>query len=703
MILHKLILMISFSICLTTHTVAQITTPLPDLHVDGRNIVDQHGDKVVLHGVMDTPNPYFNGYRWGYQANDDNINSCISYFDKLFSGLTDSSQGAYCNVFRLHLDPCWTNDPNKQQIGASGEQNISQFSAERLKKYMDLLYWPLMKKAMDHGLYVVVRPPGVCPGSIQVGDDYYNYLMTVWGIVSQNSDIQKYAGQISLELANEPVTVKDANGNNVPNALHDFFQPIVNKIRQNGFKGIIWIPGSSWQGNYTGYTTYPIKDTNFGYAVHNYPGWYDTSDEKYDPSNCIRQFKNLVPVVESNPIIITEVDWSPQVANYSPDDPKTYHLNEHGDKIPNNYGTWATATTSKWGNTYKKMMDYYGNISMTLSGTGCYLDIDTLLEKDKVVPAFKGITEACGETCMQWYRDYAKRNKPYPDNYVFSVEENKLDSIVWQAGDQTMLVASAVSFPICYYYTDGRAKEITSAIKYNVNTPGIVNIDNGLIKTVGDGTANITASYTDESGKYFYKEFKIYSSFFLFNSKFIDCNLFSNGTYDEQSRTFHPGQWGQMGWHFNYGADFSKYHYLVLKLKQPQNCSGMLMLFPQNSIQGDSYNVAMENNTTLPVDLTTATTTEGKKLNEVPIYIVSLWSNGSGDIDVSDMYLTNNTDYSPSTDIVNIKKGLSLHTDYTDVYNIFGIRVRNHVSLNSPTDGLPKGIYIINGKKLSVR
>ena len=63
MILHKLILMISFSICLTTHTVAQITTPLPDLHVDGRNIVDQHGDKVVLHGVMDTPNPYFNGYR----------------------------------------------------------------------------------------------------------------------------------------------------------------------------------------------------------------------------------------------------------------------------------------------------------------------------------------------------------------------------------------------------------------------------------------------------------------------------------------------------------------------------------------------------------------------------------------------------------------------------------------------------------------
>lgn len=40
------------------------------LHVNGNQLNDEHGNKVVLHGVMDTPNPYFNHYRWGQQCTD---------------------------------------------------------------------------------------------------------------------------------------------------------------------------------------------------------------------------------------------------------------------------------------------------------------------------------------------------------------------------------------------------------------------------------------------------------------------------------------------------------------------------------------------------------------------------------------------------------------------------------------------------------
>ena len=74
----------------------------PSIHVDGKNLTDTHGNKVVLHGVMDTPSPYFNNYRWGNAANDATKKDCIEYFDKLFTAITDSTQGAYCNVFRLH-------------------------------------------------------------------------------------------------------------------------------------------------------------------------------------------------------------------------------------------------------------------------------------------------------------------------------------------------------------------------------------------------------------------------------------------------------------------------------------------------------------------------------------------------------------------------------------------------------------------------
>ena len=113
----------------------------PSIRVDGKNLTDTHGNKVVLHGVMDTPSPYFNNGRWGDVANDATKKDCIEYFDKLFTAITDSTQGAYCNVFRLHLDPCWTNDPNLPVTGEeTGEANISQFSEKRLRTYLSTLY-----------------------------------------------------------------------------------------------------------------------------------------------------------------------------------------------------------------------------------------------------------------------------------------------------------------------------------------------------------------------------------------------------------------------------------------------------------------------------------------------------------------------------------------------------------------------------------
>lgn len=409
---------------------AQGVKPLPTLHVEGRWLVDQHGNHVVLHGVMDTPNTFFNGGRWqGSKAlgwwddyNNTGATNCKNYFEKLFKGL----EIAKCDVFRLHMDPAWTNDPqegyvysgsNGQASDVGGEANIKKFNPTRLRTYLRTLYFPLAKQAMNHGMYVVVRPPGVCPGDLKVGDYYNKYLTTVWDIFTQNDSIRKYSGQISIELANEPVSVKNAEGQDDPKALHDFFQPIVDKIRANGFTGIIWVPGTGWQANYTSYATYPIEGYNIGYAVHDYCGWYGCSDDTPSPTNKINQFHKQVPVVDTNPIIITEVDWSPKK-------PGEGHYNEHGEWVEPNYGTWATGSTSKWGKAYKAVLDHYGNISMTLSGTACLIDIDTLLAKNgKVVPAYGGLEEACGKACMDWYAEYYKVDWPHADFKNASVSD----------------------------------------------------------------------------------------------------------------------------------------------------------------------------------------------------------------------------------------------------------------------------------------
>lgn len=495
---------------------AQGVKPLPSLHTEGRWLVDKHGNQVVLHGVMDTPSNYFNGGRWeGSKAlgwwdhyNDTGVTNCLAYFEKLFKGM----EKAKCDVFRLHMDPAWTNDPADgyvyagsagQASDASGEADIKKFNPERYQKYLPQLYLKLAEMAMKYGMYVVVRPPGVCPHDLKVGDYYNQYLMYVWDVFSQQEFVKDHAGQISIELANEPVNLRNAQNQDDSKALHDYFQPIVNKIRENGFTGIIWAPGTGWQANYTSYATYPIEGDNIGYAVHDYTGWYGCSDANPDPQNKIEQFHKQVPVVDTNPIIITEVDWSPENPSAQG------HYNEHNEWVQPNYGTWSTGSTSKWGKAYKAMLDYYGNISMTLSGTGCLFDIDKLLSTGNVYPAFNGLEEACGKACMDWYAEYYTVNYPHADDEAetgdfYTIESLKADqeSFDLMIGDKTKILLNVL-------YRDGHTKDISDVATYEVDQPSVVEVKNGSIRALANGEAQVQASYTDVQGIIWKKSFVV--------------------------------------------------------------------------------------------------------------------------------------------------------------------------------------------------
>ncbi len=382
---------------------------LPALRVQGKNLVDANGKTVVLHGVMDTPNRYFNGNRWGmggYNVSD--ITPCLNYFEKMFTAITDKSQGAYCTVFRLHMDPCWTN--NNAPAGTQ-ENNIQYFSEHRYETFLSRLYVKLVEKALAHGLYVIVRPPGVCPQNIKVGDEYQAYLKKVWKLFASNATIQKNAGQVSIELANEPINVLLANGSKSDKALHDFFQPVVDEIRATGFKGIIWVPGAGYQSQYLNYAKYPITDSedNFSYAVHVYSGWYgNMTDKNCNHDTFIRNFKSQVPMVETKPIMVTEIDWSPE----DPDKKSEGHYNEWGQWTQPNLGSWATASTSKWGLAWKAVHDHFGNIGMTITHPQEYYDIDEYLKTGIVQPGFQNakkhglFEECCGYACMNWYKEW---------------------------------------------------------------------------------------------------------------------------------------------------------------------------------------------------------------------------------------------------------------------------------------------------------
>lgn len=483
------------------------TKELPSLHVEGRWLVDKHGNQVVLHGVMDTPNMYFNGWRWGspWDANnrsnydDGSVPKCLDYFETLF----DAMEKTNCDVFRLHMDPAWTNDPDWKNPSdpddkIQGESDIRAFSESRYKNYLSLLYLELAKKAMKHGLYVVVRPPGVCPQQIKVGDDYNNYLMLIWDIFSQQEYVKQHAGQISIELANEPVSVKNANNQDDSKALHDFFQPIVDKIRTNGFTGIIWVPGAGYQSNYRSYKTNPITGDNIGYAVHDYPGWYSSSDDNPDPDNKIAQFHDAVPVVDTNPIFITEVDWSPEkepkviAKNADGTDKK----NEFGQPVYENLGTWATGSTSKWGKAYKAMLDYFQNISMTLTHPHDFLDLDALYDQNIIKAAFNGNPEACAKTCMDWYAEYIKVNNAHPDDEEETGDAYTIESLTTAEESYDLMIGEQQRLSLNVLFKDGHKKEVAGLAAYSVENPAIAKVQNGYICALASGETTITATYS---------------------------------------------------------------------------------------------------------------------------------------------------------------------------------------------------------------
>ena len=505
---------------------AQEVKPLPSLHTEGRWLVDKHGNQVVLHGVMDTPSNYFNGGRWeGSKAlgwwdhyNETGATNCLAYFEKIFKGMEE----AKCTVFRLHMDPAWTNnssitaagfskvtkngqevtiDPSGQEV--SGEADISHFSKTLYEKWLPKVYLELVKKAMNHGMYVVVRPPGVCPGNLKVGDYYNQYLLYVWDVFSQQDFVKEHAGQISIELANEPVSLKNAQNQDDSKALHDFFQPIVDKIRANGFTGIIWAPGTTWQQNYRSYAEYPIEGENIGYAVHDYCGWYGCSDDTPDPQNKIKNFHESVPVVDFAPVIITEVDWSPENPNAEG------HYNESGAWVKPNYGTWATGSTSKWGKAFKANLDYFGNISMTLSSTSCLFDIDALLKTGYVMPAFGGLEEACGKACMDWYAEYYKVNYPHADDEAETGDFYTIQSLSGEKDSYDMMIGDKTYLSMKLNYADGHSKDVSDLANYTVGDPAMVEIKNGFLYALKSGETQIEVSYTDVQGKTWTQSFTV--------------------------------------------------------------------------------------------------------------------------------------------------------------------------------------------------
>ena len=249
-----------------------------------------------------------------------------------------------------------------------------------------------------------------------------------------------------------------------------------------------------------------------------------------------------------------------------------------------------------------------------------------------------------------------------------------------------VMIGNSSTLPLTATFLDGRTENVASQTSYEISNTACVKIEQGRLYGLKEGQAQVNAVYTDPLNHQFETAFNVRSTFFPFSAQYIKTDFYGNGKYTEATHTFRPGQYGQMGWEYASGADMSDYKYLVIQLAATSSDSH-LNIFTENSIWSDGFeSPAFGSNKQIVVNLKTAKTKNGVKLNTKNIRIVAFWGMGNKDIVVDDIYLTNNEDYSPTA----IKNAVvDVQNTPTVIYDLQGRKI------NSP---LKKGLYIVNGE-----
>lgn len=658
---------------------------MPILHVEGRWLVDENGNHVNLHGFGQTYSPWFNemNSKWGNY----DVNACLKYNKDIIDGVLDRA-GWKMTYVRMHMDPYWSNTPG---VKTDGEHDIHAFDMNRFRKYLKEVFIPMAEYAVSKGLYVVMRPPGVCPGDIAVGDAYHKYLKNVWSEVSSNTTLTGNP-YIMFELANEPVRIKGTDGqygsgsDPCNQALTQFFQEIVDIMRGNGCENILWVPGSSYQSQYAGFAKYPVKGKNIGYAVHVYPGWYGS--DAIEPSHELggsygggySSFaggwaNQIEPCAAIAPMLVTEMDWMPSKYNAS----------------------WGKSITGKmlgqgFGANFKLLADRTGNIGwMLFTGPELLARFDGKAGSEGRYTMYND-PDACMWPAYHWFAEYAGVELPQAESVELFLSPRS-ESVPSECLIQTGTVAGAALIADRGIGVDFN---VQSEIAVEMSNPGVVTWENNAFNAVRPGETDCTITYSI-NGREESKSVHFVSTPFPIKNGFFNPSIWETGTFDELTGTFSTGQYGFAGWNFSKGLDLSDYNYLIADIEKPNTNGLSFRVFDTDNYWSDPVMVDFGNSTRAVVDLRNMRSNNGRLLDPSHIHIVGFWSYGGEKFRLKAVFPANDRNADASLDTV------VADTEAVDVYSLQGLLIRRGVAREEATAGLPSGIYIVGGKKVIVR
>jgi hypothetical protein len=587
--------------------------------VVGRNLVDDAGKVVNLHGFGQTYSPFFNNNAW----NNYDVAACLAHNKSMIDQVL--AAGWRMNFVRMHMDPYWSDDQNLPSVRYEGHE---RFSETRFRKYLDEVFVPMAEYAISKGLYVVMRPPGVSPERIYVYDDYQTFLIRVWNIVSSHPKIRNN-GKVMFELANEPINIKGTDGTFASSGDGHFknaqiyFQAIIDKIRGNGAANVIWVPGLGYQSQYAGYATHRFTGENIGFAVHVYPGWYNSDAEEDPKENIVGSIKGggyegfqrgwdaqIKPVADYAPVMVTEMDWAPA-------------------KYDSSWGKSITGVAGGqgFGANFKYIADNTGNVSWMIFTS------QELLAQFKDVPGtpgnytFLNDPEACPWPVYHWFKEYAGEH--VSRGALTGIEVSGVGDVI------EMSVGGSKNIAVKAMYADGTVEGVTSACELKVGDSGIASIVKGGLSARLNahkvGTTELMVSYTSEGVTKTVEipvVVKELNPFPLTNAGF-NPSIWEQGSFDENTRTLITGQYGFGGWEYPDGLNLSSFSKITVELGNNNDSAVSFRLFDKTSYWSDPAMYDFGNSRKIIVNLHDMKDKNGAKIDPSHLYIIGFWSYGN--------------------------------------------------------------------------
>lgn len=183
---------------------------------------------------------------------------------------------------------------------------------------------------------------------------------------------------------------------------------------------------------------------------------------------------------------------------------------------------------------------------------------------------------------------------------------------------------------------------------------------------------------------------------FVFDFQYFNPTIWDAGTFDENTHTFTPGQYGFGGWQYDSPIDLSGYKYIVAELEENESNGVEFRVFDTPSYWDIPYSSKFNGGKLIVAELSgmMKNLPEGiQPLNTKTVYRVGFWAYGGKPMKIKHVFATNNDPYAAVTE----ENADSRKTD-SPVYDLCGRVVASDLS---DLGSLSRGVYVVEGRKIA--